>query len=33
VGAYNLPVSPSPDTVYTDKFLPPIAERILPKKN
>jgi len=33
VGAYNLPVSPSPDTVYTDKFLPPIAERMLPKKN
>jgi NitT/TauT family transport system substrate-binding protein len=31
--AYNLPVSPSPDTVYTDKFLPPIAERMLPKKN
>jgi NitT/TauT family transport system substrate-binding protein len=32
-GAYNLPVSPSPDTVYSDKFLPPIAERMLPKKN
>ena len=29
--AYNLPVKPAAGTVYTDKFLPPLAERMLPK--
>ena len=33
VEAYNLPVKPAAGTVYTDKFLPPIAERMLPKGN
>jgi NitT/TauT family transport system substrate-binding protein len=27
VGAYALSVTPKPDDVYTDKFLPPVAER------
>jgi NitT/TauT family transport system substrate-binding protein len=31
VGAYKLPVSPPPETVYTDKFLPLVAERMPPK--
>lgn len=31
IAAYKLPVSPPPATVYTDKFLPPVAERMLPK--
>jgi NitT/TauT family transport system substrate-binding protein len=31
VTAYQLPVSPDPATVYTDKFLPPLAERMPPK--
>jgi NitT/TauT family transport system substrate-binding protein len=29
-GAYNL-TPPAPDAVYTDKFLPPLAERTLPQ--
>ena len=29
--AYQLPVSPDPATVYTDRFLPPVAERMPPK--
>jgi len=33
VSAYELPSSPDPATVYTDKYLPPIAERMLPKGN
>lgn len=31
VTAYQLPVSPDPATVYTDRFLPPAAERMPPK--
>jgi NitT/TauT family transport system substrate-binding protein len=31
VTAYQLPVSPDPATVYTDRFLPPVAERMPPK--
>jgi hypothetical protein len=31
VSAYQLPVSPQPATVYTDRFLPPPAERMPPK--
>ena len=31
VSAYQLPASPDPATVYTDKYLPPLAERMLPK--
>jgi NitT/TauT family transport system substrate-binding protein len=31
VSAYQLPVSPEPATVYTDRFLPPPAERMPPK--
>jgi NitT/TauT family transport system substrate-binding protein len=31
VEAYQLPVSPAPETVYTDKYLPPAAERMLTK--
>jgi hypothetical protein len=31
VSAYQLPVSPDPATVYTDRFLPPPAERMPPK--
>jgi NitT/TauT family transport system substrate-binding protein len=31
VSAYALPVSPDPSTVYTDAFLPPVAERMPPK--
>jgi NitT/TauT family transport system substrate-binding protein len=29
--AYNLSAKPDPATVYTEKFLPPIADRMLPK--
>jgi NitT/TauT family transport system substrate-binding protein len=29
--AYALPNSPDPATVYTDQFLPPLAERMVPK--
>jgi NitT/TauT family transport system substrate-binding protein len=32
VTAYQLPNSPDPATVYTDKFLPPASERMPPKK-
>lgn len=31
VQAYQLSNTPAPDTVFTDKFLPPLAERIPPK--
>ena len=31
VTAYQLAVSPDPATVYTDRFLPPVAERMPPK--
>jgi NitT/TauT family transport system substrate-binding protein len=31
VTAYQLPTAPDPATVYTDAFLPPMAERIPPK--
>ena len=31
VTAYQLPVRPDPATVYTDRFLPPLAERMPPK--
>ncbi len=31
VAAYNLPNSPDPSIVYTDKYLPPVAERMPPK--
>jgi len=31
VTAYQLPVSPDPATVYTDRFLPPVPERMPPK--
>jgi NitT/TauT family transport system substrate-binding protein len=30
-GAYQLPASPDPATIYTDRYLPPAAERMLPK--
>jgi NitT/TauT family transport system substrate-binding protein len=31
VAAYNLPNTPDPSIVYTDKFLPPVADRMPPK--
>jgi NitT/TauT family transport system substrate-binding protein len=31
VTAYALPSSPDPASVYTDKYLPPVAERMLPR--
>src|SRR2546425_1085044 len=31
VSAYQLPTSPDPATVYTDRFLPPVAERMPPR--
>jgi NitT/TauT family transport system substrate-binding protein len=31
VAAYGLPNSPDPATVYTDRYLPPPAERMVPK--
>ena len=31
VDAYSLPNSPDPASVYTDKFLPPLAERMPPR--
>lgn len=31
--AYDLGSTPAADTVYTDKFLPPLAERMLPPKS
>jgi NitT/TauT family transport system substrate-binding protein len=30
VSAYQLPTRPDPATVYADKFLPPVAERMPP---
>jgi NitT/TauT family transport system substrate-binding protein len=30
-GAYQLPASPDPATIYTDRYLPPAAERMLAK--
>jgi NitT/TauT family transport system substrate-binding protein len=30
-GAYQLPASPDPATIYTDRYLPPAAERMLGK--
>jgi NitT/TauT family transport system substrate-binding protein len=33
VTAYALPTSPDPATVYTDRFLPPVAERMPPKSS
>jgi NitT/TauT family transport system substrate-binding protein len=32
VGAYQLPSKPDPAAVFTDKFLPPVAERMPPKQ-
>jgi NitT/TauT family transport system substrate-binding protein len=32
VTAYGLPNSPNPASVYTDHYLPPLAERIAPKR-
>jgi NitT/TauT family transport system substrate-binding protein len=32
VAAYQLPASPPAGTVYTDKFLPPLQERMVPDK-
>ena len=29
VDAYDLPTTPKPEDVYTDKFLPPVAERMV----
>jgi NitT/TauT family transport system substrate-binding protein len=31
VAAYQLRVSPDPASVYTDQYLPPVAERMPPK--
>jgi NitT/TauT family transport system substrate-binding protein len=31
VAAYALPVSPDPASIYTDRYLPPLAERMVPK--
>lgn len=31
VDAYQLPMKPDPATIFTDKFLPPLAERMPPK--
>jgi NitT/TauT family transport system substrate-binding protein len=31
VDAYQLPTSPDPATVYTEKFLPPVADRMPPQ--
>jgi len=31
VTAYQLPTTPDPATVYTEKFLPPVADRMPPK--
>ena len=33
IDAYDLGTTPAPDTIYTDKFLPPIADRKLPPKS
>jgi NitT/TauT family transport system substrate-binding protein len=32
VSAYGLPNSPDPASVYTDRYLPPLAERMPPKR-
>jgi NitT/TauT family transport system substrate-binding protein len=32
VAAYGLPNAPDPASVYTDRYLPPAAERMVPKK-
>jgi NitT/TauT family transport system substrate-binding protein len=32
VAAYDLPASPDPATVYTDRYLPPLADRIPPNR-
>jgi NitT/TauT family transport system substrate-binding protein len=29
--AYQLPASPDPATIYTDRYLPPVAERMISK--
>jgi NitT/TauT family transport system substrate-binding protein len=29
--AYQLPATPDPATVFTEQYLPPLAERMLPK--
>jgi NitT/TauT family transport system substrate-binding protein len=31
VAAYGLPNTPDPESVYTERYLPPAAERMLPK--
>jgi NitT/TauT family transport system substrate-binding protein len=33
VSAYALPTSPDPASIYTDRYLPPVAERMVPKGN
>lgn len=33
IAAYHLGAAPAPETIYTDKFLPPIADRMLPPKS
>ena len=33
VAAYQMPTRPAESTVYTDKFLPPVSERMPPKTN
>jgi NitT/TauT family transport system substrate-binding protein len=33
VSAYALPTSPDPASIYTDRYLPPAAERMVPKGN
>lgn len=32
VDAYALPISPAPDSIYTDRFLPPAADRMPPAR-
>jgi NitT/TauT family transport system substrate-binding protein len=32
VASYDLPNSPGPASVYTDRYLPPLAERMVPKR-
>ncbi len=33
MSAYNLGTPPAADTIYTDKFLPPVADRMLPPRS
>jgi len=33
VNAYKLSGRPDPSSIYTDKFLPPAAERMVSKRN